>query len=326
MTEINEVEKKTSVEYGSVASEAMFDFPCIFFKMPECIGFIAYRVEHHCAIVFGEAICPPEETSKLTDAFHLHCKELNLNVIYVIVSEKFAREMVANKHSNILIEVCDELIIDPQLDPYHNNNRLRHRVEKGVKKGLTFHEYIPSDSEIEKTIKQIGIQWQDAIKGPHIYLGHLDFFESYIGKRWFYVKEDGKITGMVMLSKIGSRDGWLLKFLITAPDAFQYTSEFLMTSLLTTLKNEGCKYLTKGMVPIDSLGEIKGLGNLSTGITKSIYNIVSRIYKFKTRKEYWQRYRPQIQPVYMLFSRPHLGVNEIRALIKIFKTSHHVIR
>jgi lysylphosphatidylglycerol synthetase-like protein (DUF2156 family) len=314
-------EKELFIRYGSAASEAMFDFPCHFFQTPECSGSIPYRLEHHCAVVFGEPLCPPDEVHKLVEAFHKYCDKSNLNVIYIIVSEPFARWVMKNG-CHMLIESSRELIFDPAFDPCKTSNRLRHRVEKAVKHGLTVHEYVPYDPEIEEALKKIGVKWQEAIKGPHIYLGHLDFFESYAGKRWFYAKDGGEITSMIMLSRLDGRDGWLLKFLTTLPHAFHDTSEFLMTSVLDILRKEGCRYLSKGTIPADTLRDIEGMGAFAQWNVRFVYKIISSIYKFKKRKEYWLRYSPKIEPTYLIFKRPHIGLNEIRALLKVFRTSY----
>jgi lysylphosphatidylglycerol synthetase-like protein (DUF2156 family) len=322
MDEINE--KELFIRYGSAASEAMLDFPSNFFKIPDCTGIIVYRVEFHCAVIFGEPLCPPEEISKLTEAFHKFCHESNLNIIYIIVSEKFAK-WAKDQYCNILIEVCEEFIFDPASESWITSSRQRHRVDKAFKHGLTVHEYIPFNAEIENSLKQIGIKWQQARKGPQIYIGHLNFFEIYEGKRWFYVKDGEKITSMMMLSRVESCNGWLLKFLVTSPDAFPHTSSLLMTSVLEILKKENCRFLTKGVVPANYLGEIRGLGFFSTWISRTFFRTLSWIFKFKKRKEYWLRYNPKVVPAYLLFCRPHIGLNEIRALMKVFRTNNLLI-
>ena len=310
-------EAELFIHYGSAASEAMFDYPCDFFRTPHCIGTIPYRVESKCAIIFGDPLCPPEEIIELTRAFHHYCHESHLSIIYIITSEKFAK--VAQEHCPILIEVCEELIFDPQVNPIFKSHRLKHRMEKAVKQGLTFHEYLPFNEEIEKSLLEIGVKWQQAKKGPRLYLGHLNFFEKPQGKRWFYVKDGEIITAMAMLSQLDAQHGWLLKFFFTLPDAFPETSEFLMTSLLSTLKNENCQFLTKGVVPVDSIHEIKGLGSFSSFLVKNIYKAISFIFKFDKHKQYWQRYHPHKEPAYLLFSNSRIGFKEIRALMKVLR-------
>jgi lysylphosphatidylglycerol synthetase-like protein (DUF2156 family) len=312
------------ITYGTAASEAMFDFPCNFFRIPDCEGAIPYRIESGCAIVIGEPLCPANEMDQLVEAFHQHCHSSHLRVIYLIVSETFAR--LLQDRCPILIEACEELIIDPQSDPCQTSHRLKHRVEKAAKHGLTVHEYIPSiyaDPEIENALKQIAIKWQEAIKGPNIYLGHLNFFESYSGKRWFYVKDGEQITSMIMLSRLEVANGWLLKFLITLPGAFHETSEFLMTSVLEVLRKENCHFLTKGVVPADYLREIDGMNAFARWNVRCMYQLINWVFKFKKRKAYWLRYNPQKKPTYVLFE--DIRLNELKALIKVFRSNFHLL-
>jgi lysylphosphatidylglycerol synthetase-like protein (DUF2156 family) len=309
------------IRYGSAASEAMLDFPCHFFQIPECIGIISYRIESKCAIVFGDPICPPSETTTLVEAFHRFCNESNWNIIYIVVSERFAKNLSGDR-CNISLEVCEECIFDPQLDPFQSHHRLRHRVDKALKHGLTIHEYIPHDQDIENSLKQIGIQWRQSIEGPHIYLGHLNFFDNYTGRRWFYTRDGEKITGMIMLCRTDAYEGWLLKFLITSPEAIHETSEFLMTSVLEILKRENCSFLTKGFLPISHLGEVKGLGYFATILSRSIYRTINWFFQFEKHKEYWFRYKPRTAPAYLLFNNKSIGLNEIRALMKTFKIDY----
>lgn len=309
-------ERELFTRYGSAGSEAMFDYPCYFFQIPHLMGMIAYRVEFKCAVVFGDPICPVDELMELVEAFHKYCREVRLNVIYVIVSEKF-KKMIENR-CKIFFQVCEEIILDPQFDQ-HSSHRMQNRMDKATKHGLSFHEYLPVNKELEKKLLEIGKEWQASIKGAHLFLGHLNFFESYIGKRWFYVQDGEDMTSMVMLSQINAQGGWLLKFLATVPDAFPGTSEYLMFSLLKKLREESCLFLTKGMLPVDSLNEIQGISNLSQFFLKKIYKLISLIFRFKKRKEYWQRYHPKYSPAYLIFLNSKIGFNEIRALKKIFQ-------
>lgn len=302
------------IRYGSPSSEAMLDFPCYIFQIPDGIGMIAYRIEFQCAIVFGDPICPENELINISEAFLKYCNEAHLHIIYIIVSEKFAK--LLQDYFPISIEVCEELIFDPQMDISSKSNRLKHRLNNAIKRGLTFHEYTPFDEKIEKSLLDIGMSWQKAKKEKTLHLGHLNFFETRKGKRWFYVKDGEVITSMAMLSRYDAKDGWLLKFFFTLPNVFHETSEFLMISLLDTLKHENCNFLSKGMVPIDSINKLKGF-KYGAFFIKSTYNLIGGLFKFKKHKQYWERYFPKKIPSYILFSNSRIGLREIRALIKV---------
>lgn len=319
MREANEEERELFVRYGSAASEAMLDYPCHFFRTPGCTGIIAYRIESQCAVVFGDPVCPANELSTLIQAFRQYCQEAQLHIIYITVSEAFAKWVQAN--CPIKFGVCEEFIFDPQVNPVFESHRLQHRVEKAAKHGLTFHEYKVHDKEIEQALLAIGEAWTKARKGPSLHLGHLNFFDGRLGKRWFYVKDGEQVTALAMLSRLDAQQGWLLKFFMTLPGAFSDTSEFLMISLLTQLKQEGCRFLTKGMAPVDTLNSVEGLGGYSK-VAGWIYQMISSIFKFKKRKEYWYRYHPQSVPSYVMLSHSKMGWNEMRALLKVFRISY----
>ncbi|MBF0298247.1 MAG: DUF2156 domain-containing protein [Oligoflexia bacterium] len=298
----------------------MLDFPCNIFQTPGCIGAIAYRTESKCAVVIGDPLCPKDEISKLSEAFHSYCLKSGLNIIYITVSENFAKW--AKNYCKISMEVCEEFIFDPEIDICKVNSRVRRKINTATKHGLTIHEYIPNpiDKELEKSFLQIAKKWQESIKGPNVYLGHLNFFVNYTGRRWFYVKDGEKVTSMLMLTRMEISNGWLLKYMVTSPDAIQSTSEFLVTSLFKILKSENCRFLTKGPMPIDLLGEIRGFSSFMVWFIAFIYKIINWFYKLKKRKLYWFRYQPKLSPIYLLFYRPHIGINEIRALRKSFRT------
>lgn len=319
--EKNLKEKELFVRWGTPAAEAMFDFPCNFFRIPEVDGVIPYRLEYGCAVVFGEPLASSNDVDMLIDAFHKFARQKDWNIIYIVVSNGFARLMM-EKDCKILIEACEELIFNPQENPCEVSSRFRHRVERGIAHGLTAHEYSGGNEKIENKLRKVGVDWEKAIKGPHIYLGHLDFFASSVGKRWFYVKDGDEIISMAMLSRIEAKKGWLLKFLITKPKVFHDTSEFLVNYVLETLRNEGCCFLSKGMVPKEHLGQFNGLGAATIAFARGLYRLIGKVFKFDKRKEYWLRYHPKLAPSYLVFMNKAIGLSEIKALVNVFKTDY----
>ena len=306
------------IQYGSASSEQMLHHPCFHFQMPDCSGVIAYRIEDNCVIVIGDPICPANEIAKLASAFHAYCKDQNLLVVYMIISETFAK-WLHNHDVAVSMEVCEEMVFDPSIDPCLSNKKLRQKVRKARKYGLTVHEYVPHNPAIEEELLNIAKAWATEIKGPHIYLGPLDLFKSRVGRRWFYVKEGEKITAMAMLSKIQAHQGWLLKFFITAPGAFRPTSEYFMASLLETLRKENCRFLTKGAIAKTSLGTIYGMRAFSRMFVRSTYKLISIIFRFQKRREYWTKYNPSLLPTYLLFCAPRIKFHGLKTLMKVLR-------
>lgn len=309
-------------QWGNSISEAVLDLSCKYFQTPDIEGFIGYRISKNCAVVLGDPICPPEKKPDLALAFQKYCNENNLSCIYFIVSQEFARWAIDHV-SKIMIEVGEEIIFDPFLDPTvgHKGYKLRNRIHHAQHLGLTVKEYIPFNQKIESDILNVGNTWVQARTGPQIHLGNLNFFENRSDKRWFYLQDENKtIIGMALLSKLNLHDGWLLKFLITVPDVPRGSSELLMLTILETLRNENCRYITYGMVPADQLGEIKGMGKITAWMAKNAFNMAKWTFNLDQRKVYWHKFLPHTESTYLLFSNPYIGINELKALANTLKT------
>lgn len=307
--------------WGGSISEAAFDLDCEFFKVPHIPGFIAYRINSNCAVTFGDPICPTHLRQDLAKSFSLFCIEKGYQYIFISASKEFS-EWALHNICNIKIEVGEEINFDPFNNPQEGpkGNRLRNKIHHAQHIGLTVHEYITENIDLEKEILEVGKEWLKGRKGPQIYLGSLNFFKDKIDKRWFYVKDkDQHVIGMALLSRLDLHQGWLIKFLVTIPKAPRGASELLMITILDILKKENCHFCTYGMIPLESLGEITGLGSISKWIIKRFFTLAKIIFHLEQRKLYWQKFQPTTTPTYILFSSPRIGFKEIKALMNALK-------
>lgn len=306
--------------WGCSISEAILDSECNIFRTADINGFIGYRLESDCAIMYGDPICAIDDKPRLAHAFHHYCQEKNMNMACIAASEQFAKWAIKDL-CHVMIEVGQELIFDPQHDPTEGpkGHKLRYKVNHLLHNGLQVHEYLASDAKLEQAMEEVAATWLKVRRGPQIYLSNLKFFDTRIGRRWFYVKNGDHIIGVAMLSRRDANRGWLLKFLIVVPKAPYGTSELLTTSILETLRKENCHFLTYGMVTSDRLGEMIGIGKCSAWFARFSYKIIKWIFKLNHRNLYWQKFHPQTRPLYLLFGKPHFGWQEIRALMQSLK-------
>jgi lysylphosphatidylglycerol synthetase-like protein (DUF2156 family) len=323
----NNLSFKTSINeqlvhrWGTFISELILDTPSKFFRTSEIEGFVGYLEVNRVAIVIGEPICAAENKPKLASAFQKFCEEKQLNSIYFLVSEPFAKWAI-DHGCHILIEIGEEVIFDPSHDPLekHQGYKLRNNIHHAQHLGLTVKEYLSFNADIEKAILDLGREWVQARRGPQIYLGKLNFFENRADRRWFYLQDqEQKIIGAALLTNLEACQGWLLKFLITAQNVPRGASELLMVSILETLRNEECDHLTYGMIPSDHLGETIGLNTIETWIAKGGFKIAKWLFHLEQRKTYWQKYHPTTEPTYLLFGNRSIGLKELRALAAVIK-------
>lgn len=296
----NSVKEIASVvkRLGNPVSTILLDAPCYAFQIGEIDGIIGYQLVRNCAVVLGDPICLPENTGKLTHAFHLHCQKHNLRIIYFLVSNSFAYWAI-NNGCNTLIETGEELIIDPT--QHQKKQKLRWKIKQSIKQGVVIKEYKDFDPTIENQIRDLTNTWLKEKHGPQIYLGDLNYVTA-ADKRIFYAIQDKKIIGLLKLSPIDRFQGWVLSTSLTISDAPVGTSEYLMSFVLETLARENCHFLCLGAVSGAKLGDIIGLSIFAKFIAHLIFRITNKLFKLDARKVYLSKYQPCLLPRYVLIS------------------------
>lgn len=309
-------------QWGGLNSDAILDPHCEIFTHPDVEGLIGHRVAGQCAVVFGDPVCSPADREKLVEAFHSQCKAQNKKIVYVMASEEFARWSL-NRTCGASIEFGEELLLDPREDNLKGAKAslLRRKIKRAIKENVIAREYLDSDLTLEAALEKVNNSWVKNRRGPQVYISHIHLFTNRLGKRWFYAEQDGKVIGVVMLSQLKARGGWLLNRLMVTPDAPHGTSELLVSSAVETLKRENCSFLTVGTVPKGDLGEIVGFGKFSTWFKRKMFSIAKRLLHLEGRKKYWEKFQMESKPSYILLSEPHIGWGEIKGLMNAMNVS-----
>jgi lysylphosphatidylglycerol synthetase-like protein (DUF2156 family) len=306
-------------EFGDCASDAILDPRCKHFTTPETEGIIGYKFIGNCAVSYGDPICPESNKAKLAKAFTKFCEEQNKSIIYVVASKDFVQKSL-NDSTHAYIEFGKMLFIDPQDDPRNKSGRyacaLRNKIKHAEREGVSVKEYTGHDAKLEEAIEKASQGWLDRRKGLQVYISPVRVFDDRQGKRWFYATKDETIIGVVVLEEIKSKNGWHLNRLMTLENVPGGTPEILLITAIEALQKESCHYLAFGQAPSHDLDEIKGFGKITTFITKQIYKISKKVLKIEGRLDFWDKFFPQADPSYLLFSRPKIGVSEILAIMK----------
>lgn len=310
--------------WGSITSDAVLDPACQIFRIPHLDGFIGYRVEKNCAVVFGDPICSTLDIPQLTHAFHAYCKSQQLNVIYVMTSETFTHWAIEHV-CQASIQIGNELFMDPHNDPRKNTgvhgSLVRRKIRHATHEGVYIQEYKGQDLKIERAIDQVGKEWLSSRHHPQVYISHIRLFDDRIGKRWIYAQLRDKIIGIIVLNQLHAHQGWLLNRLMTSPDAPHGTPEMLVTTAMEIVANEKYPFITFGSIPAQELGQIIGLNKLATWIARLSFRFANKIFHLEGHQKFWEKYHPLSRPCYILLREPHLGFNEAWSLVRALNMS-----
>lgn len=303
--------------FGGFTADAVLDPSTQNFHHKGINGFIGYRAELGCAIVFGDPICAPSDRDQLAKAFHLFADSKGYKVIYICASQEYAYWAMKNVCGSI-IEYGEELVFHPPTDPRKNTGTygslVRRKTKQATREGVTVQEYIPHDAAIQSSIEEVKDIWLKSRRGPQIHISNPYLFMDCFGKRWFYAKQGDRFIGVIALNRMDSRNGWLLNHLMVIPEVPNGVPELLMTTVLETLEKEGCPFATVGSIAAHELGEIKGLGGLSSSIARTVFNIASKVNHLEGLNTFWGKFQPKSTPSYLLFSRKKIGIRELLSL------------
>jgi len=304
-----------------LAAEAVLDPYCQIFQTPGIDGLISYRKAGGCILVYGDPVCAPQDFPALTQAFHNQPTHKKRPVIYVTASERFAAWAIQHD-CKALIEFGEELFLDPHDDPRArtgvNASLVRRKVRHAEKEGITATEYLSRNPDLEREIESVGDAWLKSRKGPQLYLSRIRLFDDRHGKRWIYATKNDKVVGILCLNQLQVRSGYLLNRLMITPEAAHGTPELLVTTALDILRAEGCHFCTFGPIAGMQLGEIRGLSNFSQWVAHKAYAGAKKIFKLDGHRKFWEKYHPQSQKTYLLFSRPSVGIKEMLCLARGF--------
>lgn len=308
--------------YGSSSSVTLLDPNCGIFYTPSIYGIIGYRLQAGCAVVFGDPVCASEDKPKLASAFDAYCKIMKIRPVYMTISEEFASWAMKNICMT-LIEVGKELSLDPHFDPKKGpvGRTVRRKVSHAVSYEVKVKEYNENDLNLKEEIQKVGALWLKSRKGPQIYFSEVDLEIDYPGKRVFYAMKAKQVLGVLVLNKLESRSGWLIHLVIVVPNAPNGTSELLVTTVLETLRNECCHFVSFGVSQDSEIGQILGLNELSSWLTRRVFRLAKRVFSLDGRRKYWEKYQPKRERSFLMFTGPKISVKEWISLKKALNVS-----
>ena len=303
--------------YGGSSSISLFDSGCEVFQVPEIEGIIGYHLSNKCAVVIGDPLCPPESALSLAVAFQEWCDEKGYSYIYVTASEQFSQQAL-NTVCSSMIEIGEDFYLSDECNPKKGSKgrALRNKLNNAKRANLEILEYTQDDADLEQKLTDVSEKWVENRKGPQIYLADVDLFKDKVGKRWFYAEHQNEIVGILQLTELEGKGGWLLQILMATPDAPLGTSEQLVYTAFERLKTEGSAFLSFGVAQTRELGLIVGLGKVAETMGRFLFKIAQKTFNLDKRRRYLRKFQPKKEPAYILFRSNKIRLNEIISLAR----------
>jgi lysylphosphatidylglycerol synthetase-like protein (DUF2156 family) len=312
--------------YGGPVSHAALH-PCYrTFRTPGIDGLVGFLLDHRCAVVVGDPICPPGHRDELAAAFAKYCSGNNWSVIYAVATGNM-RSFV-NKSGYGMLEFAELLVANPQRDPEAGSmgRRLRWNLNRVRRQNVKIREYqgnMSPDAELEVQAEAALGSWRSGRSGFQMYLGSPRLFGDRPGCRWFIAECAGSIVGVLYMMRVNCAGClYLIDLVFSTPGAPRHTNELLVVAAFQALREEGEEAVCLGVGPKAMLGEIQGFGAISSGLARGFYRLANRMVPQHGKTVFWQKFGiVHREPLYLLFQKPRVGIYEFRALLKTFNFS-----
>lgn len=298
---------------GNPISTVLLLSPCNVFQIPHIDGAIGYHQVGNCAVVIGDPICLPEDTTELAKAFHLHCQESDLKLVYFFAYQDFAYWAI-NSGCRTLIQVGSELSINPT--HFQTKHKLRWQINQAIHHGVYVEEYKNFDLSLEEQMKNTIHTWLKQRRGPQIHLGKLNFFECDAPKRIFYAHHKDKILGVLMLNPVDRFQGWVMSNYLAILEAPVGTTEHLICSAIDSLAQENCHFLCLGGVSGTKLGEVLGLSPLGKALADLIFKVARWCFRLDAKTIYLSKFHPYFRSTFLL-CRDKLTITELLKIKRV---------
>jgi lysylphosphatidylglycerol synthetase-like protein (DUF2156 family) len=313
--------------YAGPVSHAVLNPPYQRFHLPHIEGFLGYVLYGKTAVVMGDPLATDANKPHFVEAFRKFTHQKGWRTIYAVTSERMGDYI--DNHGGALLQFAELLITNPQEKLYLRikGNRLKGKSNTARKGGVTVREYRPDLEEnceqFESSAIAVIQRWQSARKGYQLFLEVPRLFEHRLGCRWFIAECEGQLVGILYLLKIGDFDCvYTIDLVLSSPGAPNFTNELLILSAMDVLGGEGVTRLSLAVGPSRSLGEIRGLGPLSTRLAHFFYDWANRLVPQHGKQFFWEQFGViDRKPLFLYFDQPRIGPRAFWALLKTFNFS-----
>lgn len=309
---------QTIRRFGGVTTDALLDSRTEFFSLPGREGLIGYRKANGAVVVLGDPVAPADAIVSLAEAFQSHFEKQNVEIVYLLASESF--KAVVN--CPIAIGLADLLYVDPVINPFDNQGErgslVRRKVRRALNEGVTCVEWHDGD---EKGLEEVAKIWQEGRKGRQAHISKPALFENRFGKRWIVAYLEGRPIGLAVLNRLEEKNGWLLNHLMHLPSAPHGTSELLVITALEKVASQGCRYVTFGVVPLETLGEVSGLGAINEQLSRLLFMALKRLFLSGGLNSFWSKFEPRRANAYLLFNQKKITPKALLSLTRALNIS-----
>ncbi len=268
-------------------------------------GLVAYFDTGSAWIAAGEPIASREDSIPVAEAFVKAARAQGRRVAF------FATEGVLAASPRLRrVSIGEQPVWDPSrwASDLRQHRSMREQLRRARAKGVLVREIEAGGSSLRAPIETLIERWRASRSMPVMrFLVDLAPFEHSAERRLFVAERHGTVQGMLSLSPVPARGGWLFEHLLRDPGAPNGTAELLVDCAMRALDADGVRWVTLGLAPLS--GRVNAWLDLARRVSRPFFNFAGlSSFKRKLRPHAWE-------PMYMAFPREqHAAMAMLEAL------------
>lgn len=169
--------------------------------------------------------------------------------------------------------------------------RAKSVVVRGVNRAA-----LDADPALRRTLDEMIARWLAARTMSRMgFLVDVNPLEGLDHRLLFVAQRQERVVGLLSLSPVPARHGWLFEHLLRDPAAPNGTSELLVDHAMRTIGDDGAEWATLGLAPL--AGPVSGWLRTARALARPLFNFDGlAAFKRKLRPDSWA-------PIYLVYPR-----------------------
>jgi|TARA_R100001143_G_scaffold20371_2_gene21879 phosphatidylglycerol lysyltransferase len=264
-------------------------------------SFLMYRVQARSWIALGDPVGDPNEAAQLAWEFVDAANAANARpVFYEVAADNLAlwAEMGLAMH-----KMGEEAVVslsDFSLEGSHRK-KLRTAYNRAGRDGLSFEMLnAPVDDATMDVLQQISDQWLEDKNSSEKQFSVGRFDKDYL--RQFpiaVVRHDGRIVAFANVLRTEIKETATIDLMRHVSDAPSGLMDYLFTTLMLSLKEDGFSKFSLGMAPLSGLEGRRG-GRWTTKLGALVYRHGGHFYNFDGLRNFKDKFDPEWEPRFLV--------------------------
>lgn len=281
---------------------------------------VGYTRRDNVLVAAGGPVCDPGTLASVCDQFESFAQQQKSRVCYVCADERL-RALFAGSRSHAAVALGAQPVWNPRAWPeiVHNRASLRAQLSRARNKGVAVEAVGVKSAATDPELLHVLRQWLQGRRLPPLhFLTEPNVLDGALTDRVILLaRRGGTPVAFVVASPARARRGYMLELLARSPAAPNGSSELLIDEAMRRLAEEGCEYVTLGLVALAHAADEEIRGN-PAWMRMMMYFArahANRFYNFRGLERFRVKMAPERwETVYAISNEPQFSLRSFYAM------------